>query len=98
FGMLRHLIRGLGENLGVARKDTDGTRNADKPFSDFHISHHRASFIPAHGFMAGILRMNADLGWMVAAFWALRKSCRDHDRAFLRNADLRGRHRDRPPS
>ena len=38
FGMLRDLVRGLGEGLGVGRNDTDGTRNADKPYSEFHIS------------------------------------------------------------
>src|SRR5262249_52230837 len=37
-GMLRDLVRGLGEDLGVGRNDTDGTRNADKPASEFHIS------------------------------------------------------------
>jgi hypothetical protein len=47
FGMLRDLVRGLGEDLGVGRNDNDGTRNADKPFSEFHISHHLASFILA---------------------------------------------------
>ena len=52
FGMLRDLVRGLGEGLGVGRNDTDGTRNADKPSSEFHISHHLASFIPGHGFIA----------------------------------------------
>ena len=36
--MLRDLVRGLGEDLGVGRNDTDGTRNADKPSSEFHIS------------------------------------------------------------
>ena len=45
FGMLRDLVRGLGEDLGVGRNDTDGTRNADKPSSEFHISHHLASLI-----------------------------------------------------
>jgi hypothetical protein len=43
--MLRDLVRGLGEDLGVGRNDTDGARNADKPSSEFHISHHPASFI-----------------------------------------------------
>jgi hypothetical protein len=38
FGMLRDLGRGLGEDVGVGRNDTDGTRNADKPASEFHIS------------------------------------------------------------
>jgi hypothetical protein len=28
----------LGEDLGVGRNDTDGTRHADKPSSEFHIS------------------------------------------------------------
>src|SRR5262249_3824240 len=51
FGLLRDLVRGLGEDLGVGRNDTDGTRNADKPSSEFHISHHLARFIPAHGFI-----------------------------------------------
>jgi hypothetical protein len=36
--MLRDLVRGLGEDLGVSRDDTNGTRNADKPASEFHIS------------------------------------------------------------
>jgi hypothetical protein len=45
--MLRDLVRGLGEDLGVGRNDTDGTRNADKPSSEFHISHHLASFYRA---------------------------------------------------
>src|SRR5262249_4993775 len=40
FGMLRDLGRGLGEDFGVDRNDTDGTRNADKPSSVLHISHH----------------------------------------------------------
>jgi hypothetical protein len=39
----------LGEDLGVDRNNSDGTRNADKPSSEFHISHHLARFIPAHG-------------------------------------------------
>jgi len=51
FGLLRGLVRGLGEDLGVGRKDADGTRNADKPSSEFHISHHPVSFIPAHEFI-----------------------------------------------
>jgi hypothetical protein len=37
-GTLRDLVRGLGEDLGVSRNDNDGTRNADKPASEFHIS------------------------------------------------------------
>src|SRR5205807_3893184 len=37
FGMLRDLVRGLGEDLGVAGNDTDGRTNADKPSSEFHI-------------------------------------------------------------
>jgi len=36
--MLRDLVRGLGEDLGVGRNDTDGTRNTDKPSSEFHIT------------------------------------------------------------
>src|SRR5262249_51631452 len=36
FGTLRDLVRGLGEDLGVGRNDTDGTRNADEPSSEFH--------------------------------------------------------------
>jgi hypothetical protein len=47
--MLRELVRGLGEGFGVGRNDTDGTRNADKPSGEFHISPHLASFIPGHG-------------------------------------------------
>jgi hypothetical protein len=38
-GTLRDLIRGLGEDLGGGRNDTDGTGNADKQSSEFHISH-----------------------------------------------------------
>jgi hypothetical protein len=30
----------LGIDDGISRKDTDGTRNAGKPSSEFHISHH----------------------------------------------------------
>src|SRR5215510_16066084 len=45
-GTLRDLIRGLGEDLGVGRNDNDGTRNADKPSSELHISHHLVRFIP----------------------------------------------------
>src|SRR5205085_5245800 len=45
---LRDLNRGLGEDLGVDRNNTDGARNADKPSSEFHISHHLARFIPGH--------------------------------------------------
>jgi hypothetical protein len=41
FGRLRDPVRGLGKDDGISRKDTDdGTRNADKPSSGFHISHH----------------------------------------------------------
>src|SRR5439155_25292537 len=47
FGTLRDLVRGLGEDLGVGRNDPDGTRNADKPASEFHISPHLASFYRA---------------------------------------------------
>src|SRR5262245_60880498 len=36
--MLCDLVRGLGEHLGVGRNDSDGTRDADKPLSEFHIS------------------------------------------------------------
>jgi hypothetical protein len=50
----------LGEDLGVGRNDTDGTRNTDKPSSEFHISHPLASFMPAHGFIAGILQMTSE--------------------------------------
>jgi hypothetical protein len=46
--MLRDLGRGLGEDLGVDRNETDGTRNTDKPSSVFHISHHLVSFVQAH--------------------------------------------------
>jgi hypothetical protein len=35
----------LGEDLGVGRNDNDGTRNADKPSSEFHISSHLEFFI-----------------------------------------------------
>ena len=45
FGMLRDLVRGLGEDLGGGRNDTDGTRNPDKPSSEFHISASLASII-----------------------------------------------------
>ncbi len=45
FGTLRDLVRGLGEDLGVGRNDTNGTRNTDKPSSEFHISHRLARFI-----------------------------------------------------
>jgi hypothetical protein len=37
-GLLCDLVRGLGEDLGVGRNDNGGTRNADKPASEFHIS------------------------------------------------------------
>src|ERR1700716_2899667 len=37
FGMLRDLVRGLGEDLGVGRNHTDGTRKTDKQSSEFHI-------------------------------------------------------------
>src|ERR1043165_417093 len=37
-GMLRDLVRGLGEDRGVGRNDYDCTRNAEKPASEFHIS------------------------------------------------------------
>src|SRR5262249_48615639 len=46
FGMLRALVRALREGLGVGRNDTDGTRNADKPSNESHISHHLASSGP----------------------------------------------------
>src|SRR5262249_54973462 len=48
-GMLRDLIRGLGEDFGVGRNDTDGTRNADKPSSEFHITP-PSEFRTGHGF------------------------------------------------
>jgi len=51
FGMLRDLGRGLGEDLGVDRNETDGTGNTDKPSSVFHISHHLASLTSSHGFI-----------------------------------------------
>ena len=35
-GRRRDLVRGLGKDVGVSRKDTDGTRNADKTSSEFH--------------------------------------------------------------
>src|SRR5437868_6731796 len=46
--MLRGLGRGLGEDLGVDRNETDGTTNTDNQSSVFHISHHLVRFIPAH--------------------------------------------------
>ena len=41
----------MGEDLGVDRNETDGTRNTDKPSSVLHISHHLVRFIPAHEVM-----------------------------------------------
>ena len=37
-----------GEDRGAGRNHTDDTRNTDKPYSVFHISHHLVSFIQAH--------------------------------------------------
>src|SRR5262249_52029586 len=56
FGTLRDLVRGLGEDLGVGRNDNDGTRNADKPSSELHISHHLASCIPTDEFKLIVTR------------------------------------------
>jgi hypothetical protein len=42
----------------IGRNDTDGTRNADKPFSEFHISPHLAGFMPGHGFMVIVTQGN----------------------------------------
>src|SRR5215471_9325112 len=35
----RGLLCGLGKDVGASRNKTDSTRNADKPFSEFHTSH-----------------------------------------------------------
>jgi hypothetical protein len=43
--VLRGFVRGLGEDYGGGRNDTDGTRNSDKPSSEFHVSASLASVI-----------------------------------------------------
>ncbi len=58
FGPLHGRLRALGEGVGAGRNDTDGKRNADKPSSECHVSHHLAGFTPVHGFIAIVTQGN----------------------------------------